>query len=77
MQMLGFAPYHMKELVLRGGIRHMKLLIESMRAEYDRFSGIKRYSRKDFAKWFSDYDVGLASCISMPLLRITTDFNSR
>lgn len=64
MQMLGFAPYH------------MKLLVESMRAEYDAFSGIKRYSKEDSDKWFSDYDVGpapppprrLASSLSMNVL---------
>lgn len=58
MQMLGFAPYH------------MKLLVESMRAEYDAFSGIKRYSKEDSDKWFSDYDVGPAPPPPVASLRL-------
>ncbi|EQL01228.1 hypothetical protein OCS_03058 [Ophiocordyceps sinensis CO18] len=69
MQMLGFAPYHMKE-VITSGAPHMKLLVESMRAEYDAFSGIKRYSKEDSDKWFSDYDVGPAPPPPVASLRL-------
>ncbi|GJN67771.1 hypothetical protein PLICBS_001813 [Purpureocillium lilacinum] len=55
MQMLGYSPYHMKEVLLHGS-GHMKVLIEAIRAEHNRFSGIQRYRKEDYAKWFANYD---------------------
>ena len=56
MQMLGYSPYHMNDVLLHGS-GHMKVLIEAVRAEHNRFSGIQRYRKEDYAKWFANYDV--------------------
>jgi hypothetical protein len=47
----------MVELVLNGGVTHMKLMIENVVANRNRLSGIKRYNREDVEKWLADYDV--------------------
>ncbi|KAL5361611.1 P-loop containing nucleoside triphosphate hydrolase protein [Aspergillus floccosus] len=56
LKILGYHPYHMAELVLKGGVTHMKLMMESIVANRDRLSGIKRYNREDVEKWLADYD---------------------
>lgn len=57
MKILGYKPYHMAEVVLEGGAPHMEVLTEAITAQYNRFSGIKRYNRQDFDKWLAEYDV--------------------
>ncbi|GES57833.1 hypothetical protein ATEIFO6365_0002076800 [Aspergillus terreus] len=56
LKILGYHPYHMVELVLNGGVTHMKLMIENVVANRNRLSGIKRYNREDVEKWLADYD---------------------
>jgi hypothetical protein len=57
MKILGYKPYHMAEVVLQCGAIHMDILTEAIKAQYNRFSGIKRYKKQDFDKWLSEYDV--------------------
>ncbi|KIX05113.1 uncharacterized protein Z518_05985 [Rhinocladiella mackenziei CBS 650.93] len=57
LQILGYKVYHMGELVLVGGVPHMEILDEGVRAQFNRFSGILRYDKAEFDKWFADYDV--------------------
>ncbi|UNI21305.1 hypothetical protein JDV02_007306 [Purpureocillium takamizusanense] len=45
----------MKE-VIEHGSDHMKVLIEAICAEHNRFSGIQRYRKDDYARWFANYD---------------------
>jgi hypothetical protein len=56
-KVLGYKPYHMIEVVLNGGVPHMKIFEEAIKAEHNRFLGIKRYDKADFEKWLADYDV--------------------
>ena len=35
----------------------MKVFREVVTSEYNRLSGIKRYTKADFDKWLADYDV--------------------
>ncbi|KAG6020785.1 hypothetical protein E4U41_002725 [Claviceps citrina] len=56
MKMLGFKTYHMAECCIEGGIPHMQVLNEAIRAQYNRFAGIQRYTKADFDKWFAEYD---------------------
>lgn len=55
MKTLGFAPYHMVEVVREG---HMKVFQEAIIAQLNRFSGIRRYVKADFDKWMGNFDVG-------------------
>lgn len=57
MKILGYKPYHMAELVLQGREPHMRLFEEAATAEYNRFSGTKRYDKADIQKWVGEYDV--------------------
>ncbi|KAJ5652838.1 hypothetical protein N7507_010264 [Penicillium longicatenatum] len=56
LQILGFKPYHMFECVIVNGVPHIEVLHEAVLAQHNRFSGITRYSRNDFDKWFAEYD---------------------
>ncbi|KAJ5811448.1 hypothetical protein N7474_007749, partial [Penicillium riverlandense] len=56
LQILGFKPYHMFECVIVNGVSHIEVLHEAVLAQHNRLSGITRYSRNDFDKWFADYD---------------------
>lgn len=58
MQILGFKPYHSYECMIVHGVPHMEVEYEAVMAQHNRFSGIKRYDRADFEKWFAEYDVG-------------------
>lgn len=56
---LGFKTYHMVECCTEGGVPHMQVLDEAIRATHNRYAGIKRYTKADFDKWFAEYDVCL------------------
>ncbi|KAG6139275.1 hypothetical protein E4U28_003901 [Claviceps purpurea] len=53
---LGFKTYHMAECCTEGGVPHMQVLDEAIRATHNRYAGIKRYTKADFDKWFAEYD---------------------
>lgn len=57
MQILGYKTYHIYECCAIGGVPHMKVFREVVTSEYNRLSGIKRYTKADFDKWLADYDV--------------------
>lgn len=57
MKILGYKTYHMYECVIFGGTPHMQVLCEAIEAQYNRYSGIKRFNRQDFDKWLAEYDV--------------------
>lgn len=54
--MLGYTPYHMSELV-KIGKTHMNCMIEALEAKYHGKG--KKYGRKEFDKWFGNYNVRL------------------
>ncbi|KAJ2902857.1 hypothetical protein MKZ38_000051 [Zalerion maritima] len=56
-KMLGYTPYHMSEVV-REGKSHMNCMIECLEAKYK--GNGKVYGRKEFEKWFANYDVLIA-----------------
>lgn len=64
MKILGFKTYHMAACLRQGGVPHMQVLDEAIRAQHNRYSGIKRYTKQDFDKWFAEYDV----CSSLAFL---------
>lgn len=57
LQMLGYRPYHMYEVVQ--SITHMGIFEEALNAKY--FGVGKPYGKAEFDKWFANYDVGLSS----------------
>jgi hypothetical protein len=57
MQILGYKPYHIYECCVYGGVPHLKVFKEAIIAEFNRLSGVRRYSRADYDKWLADYDV--------------------
>lgn len=57
MQILSYKPYHMYECCAIGGVPHMRVLNEVVTSEYNRLSGIKKYTKADYDKWLADYDV--------------------
>lgn len=59
MQILGFKPYHLFEAIAVHGVPHTQILKEAVTAQYNRLSGVKRYSRVDCEKWMAGYDVSL------------------
>ncbi|KAG6000330.1 hypothetical protein E4U21_005608 [Claviceps maximensis] len=56
MKILGYKTYHMVECCTEGGLPHIQILTEAIRAEHNRFSGIKRYTKTDFDKWLAEYE---------------------
>ncbi|KAI3401971.1 hypothetical protein diail_3945 [Diaporthe ilicicola] len=52
LQMLGYRPYHMYEVVQ--STMHMGILEEALNAKY--FGVGKPYGKAEFDKWFADYD---------------------
>lgn len=65
MKILGYKPIHMKEICLdahEGKSNSLGLLIESVTADMNRLSGLKRYDEKDFKKWFAPYDCIVEVC---------------
>ncbi|KAI1747310.1 P-loop containing nucleoside triphosphate hydrolase protein [Xylaria castorea] len=63
LKQLGFAPYHMAEVVGAGGPA-LKILTDGMNAEW-RHEGTP-YGRAEFDKWFANYDV----IIEMPFFML-------
>lgn len=57
MTVLGYKTFHMKECLREGGVLHMEILAEAIRAQDSPLSGVERYSRPDFDKWLAEYDV--------------------
>jgi hypothetical protein len=70
MQILGYNVYHMFECVIVRGKSHMEICEEAVIAQNNRFSGIKRYDRADFDKWFAEYDVRPESTVLNALIMI-------
>jgi hypothetical protein len=61
MNILGFKSYHLYECFLVGQLPHIGIFHEAIIAQYNKISGIKRYTRADFDKWMGDYDVSAVS----------------
>lgn len=53
LQMLGYKPYHMYEVVQ--STAHMGIFEEALNAKY--FGVGKPYGKAEFDKWFAEYDV--------------------
>lgn len=53
LQMLGYRPYHMYEVVQ--STAHMGIFEEALNAKY--FGVGKPYGKAEFDKWFAEYDV--------------------
>ncbi|KAI1733801.1 hypothetical protein F4680DRAFT_378704 [Xylaria scruposa] len=68
LKQLGFAPYHMAE-VISTGIPALKIMVDGMKAEW--LHEGTPYGRAEFDKWFANYDV----IIEMPffMLRSTLE----
>ncbi|KAL5362709.1 P-loop containing nucleoside triphosphate hydrolase protein [Aspergillus floccosus] len=56
LEMLGYTPYHMIDVMYKGKKPHMKVFSEGIMAHHNRFSGIKRYETAELEKWVSEYD---------------------
>ncbi|KAI0388792.1 P-loop containing nucleoside triphosphate hydrolase protein [Xylariaceae sp. FL0594] len=63
LKQLGYAPYHMEEVV-KGGIQSLAILTEGMKASF--LHEGKPYGREEFDKWFANYDV----IIEMPFFML-------
>lgn len=57
MNILGFKTYHFAEAVIVKGFPHLKIFNQALTAQYNRMSGVKRYTKADFDKWMAEYDV--------------------
>jgi hypothetical protein len=57
MNILGFKTYHFAEAVLAKGLPHLRFFNEALIGQYNRMSGVKRYTKADFDKWMAEYDV--------------------
>lgn len=57
MQILGYKSYHIYECCAVHGVPHIEILNEAITAQYNRLSGIRRYTKADLDKWLADYDV--------------------
>ncbi|KAK3192260.1 hypothetical protein K4F52_001473 [Lecanicillium sp. MT-2017a] len=49
----------MSEVVGSGGVQHLKVFEEAVRAHSNLFSGIRKYDRADFDRWWGEYDAVL------------------
>ncbi|KAB8231648.1 uncharacterized protein BDW43DRAFT_320670 [Aspergillus alliaceus] len=56
LEMLGYTPYHMIDLMFKGRKPHMKVFTEAITAHHNRFSGIKRYETPDLERWIGNHD---------------------
>ncbi|KAE8151539.1 hypothetical protein BDV25DRAFT_152531 [Aspergillus avenaceus] len=56
LEMLGYTPYHMIDLMFKGKEPHMKTFREGIVAHNNRFSGVKRYETPDLDRWIGEYD---------------------
>ncbi|GKZ35039.1 hypothetical protein AbraIFM66950_005479 [Aspergillus brasiliensis] len=56
LEMIGYTPYHMIDLMLKGRKPHIKTFTEGIVAHNNRFSGIKRYETPDLDRWIGSFD---------------------
>ncbi|KAB8215972.1 hypothetical protein BDV33DRAFT_227295 [Aspergillus novoparasiticus] len=56
LEMLGYTPYHMIDVMFKGRSPHMKVFTEAIIANHNQLSGIKRYETADVDKWIGNYD---------------------
>ncbi|KAE8374384.1 hypothetical protein BDV26DRAFT_270104 [Aspergillus bertholletiae] len=56
LEMLGYTPYHMIDVMFKGRSPHMKVFTEAIIANHNQFSGIKRYETPDVDRWVGNYD---------------------
>ncbi|PWY95406.1 hypothetical protein BO94DRAFT_508678 [Aspergillus sclerotioniger CBS 115572] len=56
LQMLGYTPYHMIDLMTKGGRPHIKAFTEGIIAQNNRFAAIKKYETSDLDKWIGSFD---------------------
>ncbi|XRM36999.1 hypothetical protein ABZX51_000491 [Aspergillus tubingensis] len=56
LEMLGYTPYHMIDLMLKGRKPHIKAFTEGILAHNNRLSGIKRYETPDLDRWIGSFD---------------------
>ncbi|OAP54626.1 hypothetical protein AYL99_11074 [Fonsecaea erecta] len=56
LKILGYKPYHMYEMAMSGGDTHWEIMMQGFRAQGDRWSGVQRYTKREFDKWFAGYD---------------------
>ncbi|KAE8309993.1 Tubulin/FtsZ, GTPase domain-containing protein [Aspergillus transmontanensis] len=56
LEMLGYTPYHMIDVMFKGRSPHMKVFTEAIIANHNQLSGIKRYETPDIDKWIGNYD---------------------
>jgi hypothetical protein len=64
--MLGYKPYHVVD-IFQNGVPHITMTIDAIRGGQ---TGIGRYSRADFDKWFGNYD----SVLEIPSFDLLDDF---
>jgi len=57
MNILGFKTYHFAEAVIVKGFPHLRIFNQALTAQYNRMSGVRRYTKADFDKWMAEYDV--------------------
>ncbi|KAE8360395.1 hypothetical protein BDV27DRAFT_167849 [Aspergillus caelatus] len=56
LEMLGYTPYHMIDVMYKGRSPHMKVFTEAIIANHNQLSGIKRYETPDMDRWIGNYD---------------------
>ncbi|RAL05402.1 uncharacterized protein BO80DRAFT_461268 [Aspergillus ibericus CBS 121593] len=56
LEMLGYTPYHMIDLMTKGGRPHIKAFTEGIIAQNNRLAAIKRYETPDLDRWVGSYD---------------------
>ncbi|KAE8356070.1 hypothetical protein BDV28DRAFT_7362 [Aspergillus coremiiformis] len=56
LQMLGYTPYHMVDVLFRGREPHIKVMAEGVAAHHNPFSGIRPYETADLDKWIGNCD---------------------
>ncbi|OGM42402.1 tubulin alpha-1 chain [Aspergillus bombycis] len=56
LEMLGYTPYHMIDVMFKGRSPHMKVFTEAIVANHNQLSGIKRYETPDVDRWIGNYD---------------------
>lgn len=66
MNILGFKTYHFAEAVLVKGFPDLRIFNEGITAQYNRLSGVKRYTKADFDKWMAEYDVSRSTNFYRP-----------
>lgn len=59
MKTLGFAPYHLAEVLHKHGKQHMRVFHEAVLAQHHHSHVNRPYNKVDSAKWLGDYDVSI------------------